>query len=309
MRLSAIRRLAGVAIVVASALMGLPTLANDKAQPAPAPALWKISDADSELYLFAAAPFLPAGEAWRSRAVAVAIDRSETIVFEAPSADRRAQAEANEIFQRDGRLPKGKSLPGALGEAGAAELAAVAAALGAEPQSFETLKPWAAFVVLSAELDRKRGADPAAGVEAGVLQEAIGRQRPVQFLDSVGGALRVLTEMPEADQKELLDFLLADWPRQDAEAGAEFAHWREGDAEALAASRAPLKAAAPGAYERLIAERAGVLAERVAALLIAPDPAFVCLPAALVVGEDGVAARLAAQGLSVERLDLAAERR
>jgi uncharacterized protein YbaP (TraB family) len=301
-------RLALAAIVLGAGLATGAAAAKDKAPSAPSPALWRVADADSELYLFAAAPFLPEGEAWRSRAVASAIDRSETIVFEAPSADRKAQAEAAAIFQAQGRYPEGETLSGALGDDGASQLAAVAVALGAEPSSFDPLKPWAAFVVLSAELDRKRGADPAAGVEAGVLKEAIGRQRPVQHLDSVAGALRVLTDMPEEDQKALVAFLLTDWPRQDAQALDDFARWRDGDVEALTASQAPLREAAPEAYARLIAGRAAALAERVAALLSSPDEAFVCLPAALVVGEDGVAARLAASGLTVERLDLAAER-
>ncbi len=302
-------RLALAAIVMGAALAaGSAAAAKDKAPAPPSPPLWRVADADSELYLFAAAPFLPEGEAWRSRAVAAAIDRSETIVFEAPSADRKSQAEAAAIFQEQGRYPEGETLSRALGDDDAARLAAIAAALGAEPSSFDPLKPWAAFVVLSAELDRKRGADPAAGVEAGVLKEAIGRQRPVQHLDSVSGALRVLTDMPEEDQKALVAFLLADRPRQDAQALEDFARWRAGDVEALTALQEPLRKAAPEAYARLIAARAEALAERVAALLSSPDEAFVCLPAALVVGEDGVAARLAASGLTVERLDLAAER-
>lgn len=301
-------RLFLAAAVFGAALAAGPAAATDEAPAAPSPALWRVSDADSELYLFAAAPFIPEGEAWRSRAVAAAIDRSETIVFEAPSTDRKAQAEAAAIFRDEGRYPAGKTLSEALGEDGAAGLAAVAAAIGAEPSSFDPLKPWAAFVVLSAELDRKRGADPAAGVEAGVLNEAIGRQRPVQYLDSAAGALRVLTDMPAEDQRALIAFLLMDWPRQDAQAVEDFARWRAGDVEALAPLQEPLKQAAPGAYNRLIAARADDLAERVAALLSSPDEAFVCLPAALVIGEDGVASRLAASGLAVERLDVAAER-
>lgn len=292
-------------VLIAAAAFG-PAAAMEKAPAAPAPALWKVSDADSEIYLFAASPFLPAGEAWRSRAVAAAIDRSETIVFEAPSADPAAQAAAGKIFEEAGRYRAGKTLSGALGEDGAVDLAAVASALGAETGQFDALKPWAAFVVLSAELDRKRGADPAAGVEMGVLLEAIGRQRPVRFLDTVENALSVLTEMPENDQRALLSFLLADWPRQDAEAAAAFAAWRAGAADAVAAqTQTPLKEAAPEAYDRLIAGRAHFLAERVAALLEKPEEVFVCLSAALVVGADGVAARLAERGYAVERLDAA----
>lgn len=292
-------------LLIAAAAFGSAS-AKDKTPPAPSPALWRISDADSEIYLFAAAPFLPAGEAWRSRTVAAAIDRSETIVFEAPSADPAARAAAGKIFEDAGRYRAGKTLSAALGEDGAAGLAVVASALGAEPAQFDALKPWAAFVVLSAELDRKRGADPAAGVETGVLIEAIGRQRPVQFLDTVESALSVLTEMPEKDQRALLSFLLADRPRQDAEAAAAYAAWRTGDVDAVAASsQAPLKEAAPEAYGRIIASRADLLAGRVAALLEKPEEAFVCLSAALVVGPEGIAARLAELGYAVERLDAA----
>ena len=297
-------RLLLAAFVLGAAMAAAPAAVAEKAPAGPAPALWRIADADSELYLFAAAPFLPGGEAWRSRAVAAAIDRSETIVFEAPAADPGARAEAAKIFESAGRFGSGGALSAALGEAEAAGLAAAAAALGAEPARFDALKPWAAFVILSAELDRKRGADPAGGVEMGVLKEAIGRQRPVRFLDTVDGALRVLTEMPDADQRALLGHLLADRLRQDAQAATVFRSWREGDADAVAAlTQSPLKEAAPAAYERLISARADALEDRVAALLEKPEGAFVCLSAALVVGADGVAAGLAARGFTVERLD------
>lgn len=294
-----------LALMAAATLAASAAAANDgTSPPAPSPALWKISDSDSEIYLFAAAPFLPAGEAWRSRAVAAAIDRSETIVFEAPSVDPAARAEAAKIFESAGRYGPSGSLSATLGDEAAAGLAAAAAALGAEPARFDELKPWAAFVILSAELDRTRGADPAGGVEMGVLKEAIGRQRPVRFLDTVDGALRVLTEMPEDDQRALLGHLLADRSRQDAEAAAAFGLWRSGDADAVAAlTQSPLKEAAPAAYDRLIAARADLLTERVASLLEKPEEAFVCLSAALVVGADGIAAGLAARGFAVERLD------
>ncbi len=292
-----------LSIALAAILIG-PALAKEAPPPAPSPALWKISDAESEVYLFGAAPFLPAGEAWRSRVVATAIDRSETIWFEAPSADPAARAAAETIFRQAGAFAGGKTLSGALGEDGAASLSRVAAALGADPAAFDALKPWAAFVVISAELDRKRGADPAAGVEMGVLAEAIGRQRPVQFLDSIEGALRVLTEMPDKDQRGLLLFLLGDWPRQDLEARAAYDLWRKGDAEGLALlTQAPLKEAAPLAFERLIKARAEALTERIAGLLASPDEAFICLGSDLVTGEDGVAAALSARGFTVERLD------
>ncbi len=295
-------RILTVLLIAATAFR--PAAAKESAPLPPAPALWKVSDADSEIYLFAAAPFLPAGEAWRSRAVAAAIDHAQSIVFEAPAADPAAQAAATRLFDRVGRTSGGMTLSGSLGEEEAAGLAAVAAALDAETAQFDALKPWAAFVVLSAELDRKRGADPAAGVEMGVLKEAIGRQRPVRFLDTVEGALRVLTDMPEADQRALLSFLLADWPRQDETSAAAFAAWRAGDAEAVAVkAQEPLRMAAPGAYDRLIAARADFLADRIAVLLQSPEAAFVCLGASLVVGADGVAAGLEERGFDVERID------
>ncbi len=270
------------------------------------PALWRVSDADSAIFLFAAAPFLPAGEAWRSRAVARAIDEAEAIWFEAPSADPGARAAAARIFQKTGRYGAGATLPAAIGEDGAARLAAATQLLEAPLSSFDALKPWAAFVVMSAELDRKRGANPAGGVESGVLKEAVGRQRPVQFLDSVEGALRVLTEMPEKDQAMLLAFLLADFTRGEEEAGAMFDLWRTGAVDELSARlKAPLKGAAPAGYERLVSARAAFLAERIAPLLESGDKAFVCLASMLVIGEDGVAASLAALGFTVERIDLA----
>lgn len=271
----------------------------------PTPAIWKVRDADSEIYLFAAAPFLPAGAAWRSRAVAALIDRSETIWFEAPFADPAALAAAGRIFQEEGRNAAGNTLSGLLGGEAERLLDGALEALGADRELFSPLKLWAAFVVLTAELDRKRGADPASSVEIGVLTEAMSRQRAVQFFDSVDGALSVLTEMPEKDQRDLLVFLLEDRPRQDAQALIVYDLWRTGDVETLARlAKAPLKEAAPGAYERLIGARAETLVERISALLSSPDEAFICLSATLVIGDDGIVTTLESRGFTVERLDV-----
>jgi len=277
---------------------------KEKAPMPPTPAIWKVRDADSEIYLFAAAPFLPTGATWRSRTVAALIDRSETIWFEAPFADPAALAAAGRIFEEEGRNAAGKSLSGLLGSEAERLLDGTLETLEADRELFSSFKLWAAFVVLTAELDRKRGADPASSVEIGVLTEAMSRQRPVQFLDSVDGALSALTEMPEKDQRDLLVFLLEDWPRQNAQAPIVYDLWRTGDVEALARlAKSPLKEAAPGAYERLIGARAELLVERISALLSSPDEAFICLSATLVIGDDGIAAMLKSRGFTVERLD------
>ncbi len=109
-----------MAAIAAAIAVHMPSPANaaEKAKaPAPAsPAIWRVSDADSAVYLFGTFGVLPKNGQWRSRELAGAIDGSETIWFEAPVGEPDAAARANEIFNAEGRLAAGSRLSALLGK-------------------------------------------------------------------------------------------------------------------------------------------------------------------------------------------------
>lgn len=270
------------------------------AEAPPVPPLWRISDEDSSVYLFGAIGLPPDGETWRSRDVARAIDASETIWLEAPVDEPAAMAAANRIFTLEGMAPEGATLSSRLPEAEREKLEEVSAASGLSIDALNPLKPWAAFVVLSA---RTQPESDKPSVEAAILAEARGRGRQLRYFNTIEESLRVLTEMPADMQTALAVHFIGDFVRQREEARAGFAAWRSGDLDAVDDYlNRPMRESAPKVYDRLIAGRVEALATGVAAALNGPETSFISLNASYVVGPGSLPERLAEMGLSVERI-------
>lgn len=266
----------------------------------PAPALWRVSDEDSSVYLFGAIGLSPEGSPWRSRAVARAIDASETVWFEAPVDEPSAQSAANRIFSEEGMLPVGKRLSSLLTPEAAEALPAIAEQSGLTTEALEPLKPWAAFVVLSSRIEPATETET---VETAILAEARGRGRQLRYFDRIEDSLRVLTEMPEQRQIELVSQLIAGFGRQRAEARAGFEAWRTGDLEATDAYlNEPLRGTAPEVYKGLVTERIETIAGDIGTVLKAPETAFISLNAGYLVGPASLPERLAEAGYDVERI-------
>ena len=58
-------------------------LAAAPAQPQAHPALWKLSDADTTIYLFGTMHILPAGTRWMDPKIKAAVDASQSLTLEA----------------------------------------------------------------------------------------------------------------------------------------------------------------------------------------------------------------------------------
>ncbi len=295
-------RVLALAIAIAAAT---PAIAKEKdaAPVAPSPAIWRVADADSEIYLLGTFGMLPQGAVWRSRAIAGAIDASETLWFEAPVGDAAAQESANRIFAAQGTLGGGRTLSALLAPEQRDALGRIAAALKMPIASLDALKPWAAFVVLSSQVHAREGINLAEGVDAALTREALDRGRALRFFDSIDGALGVLTAMPQKTQIELLSFLIDDWARQQETALAGFEAWRSGDIAATDAflNRA-MRETAPAAYQVLVEERTQELADGIGDILGGRGTAFVALNASYLVGAGSLPKALAARGHAVERI-------
>lgn len=292
------------ALSIAAALLTATSAGAKKpetdAAPSPSPALWRVSDGDSAVYLFGAIGLSPEGSSWRSRAVARAIDGSETIWFEAPVDEPSAQAAANRIFGEEGMFADGKRLSSMLPLEASAALAPVAELAGLSAETLEPLKPWAAFVILSSRVESNAESD---SVDAALRREARGRGRQLRYFDTVEESLRLLTGMPQGEQVDLVSQLIVDFERQRAEARAGIEAWLTGNLEvADAYLNEPLREAAPKVYKTLVTDRIETLAADIGAILKAPETAFVSLNASYVVGSGSLPERLAEAGYTVERV-------
>ena len=75
------------------------------------PALWKVADGDTTIYLFGTIHLLPKNIDWLDGPIAAALDSSAELVTELPET---AEGEASATVLRYGVLPPGRSLRGLL---------------------------------------------------------------------------------------------------------------------------------------------------------------------------------------------------
>ena len=95
-----------------------------------APAMWRLKDADSEVYLFGTFHVLPASVQWTTPAFDAAMQETETTITEADVTSPEAQAAMLGLVQKYGLNPQGVTLSSMLGPERAAEIERIAGSLG-----------------------------------------------------------------------------------------------------------------------------------------------------------------------------------
>lgn len=266
------------------------------------PPMWRVTDADSEIYLVGTFHALPRDIDWRSDALARAADMAQTVVFEAEVDTPAAQKRAQEIVSRYGRNRAGVSLSSILGPDYAPQFAAAASGLGIDPAALEPARPWQAFLALSIKFLMKEGFDPAAGLEQVMLTEARVRGRQLRFFETVDQQLNLFASMPADQEKALLVTTLREWDNQADDVRAMLAAWRDGDLDTIdRLMNGAMRDEAPGVYDRLIVRRNAAWADKTEQLIDGSGTVLIAVGAAHLAGPDSLPAMLAARGHAVER--------
>ena len=267
------------------------------------PPVFRVASGDAEIYIAGTFHALPTDVDWRSNALAHAIDKAETLVFEAEVDTPVAQMRAQNMLRTQGRLPAGSRLSTILGPEDAKRLAAAATSLDVDPAAFEPMRPWQAFLLLSVRQLMKDGYDPQSGVEQKMLAEARLRGRTLRFFESVDEQLGFFTGMSRAEERRMLSITLRDWSKQSDDIRTMLEAWKKGDLDTIdVLMNAPMRAEAPDVYQRLIAGRNAVWADKVGQMLEGRGVVLVAVGAGHLAGPDSLPALLAARGLTVERV-------
>lgn len=172
------------------------------------PALWKVSDEDTTIYLFGTFHFLPEGSDWYTPAIANALESSDIIVAElGPESANPEEYQAAVI--KNGVLPPDKSLSAMLNQeqqtalsARLTELRPQLEAQGLNPAVIDRLKPWYVFLSLSIAKFVEMGFNPQTGAEAVLFEKSTGKER--LGLETIDLQFGVFASLHEEDQIALL---------------------------------------------------------------------------------------------------------
>lgn len=272
--------------------------ACDHAAPVEArPALWRVADGDTTVWLLGTVHELPPRVRWRTPAIERAIADADTLVTEIPgAADHEALATRfAELARSPGLPPLAARLPPEERPA----LARAMAAGGLDRADLDPLESWAAATVLASAQARAAGATQARGIEPQLDRMFRDAGKTRLALESFEGQLAIFDTLPEDQQRLLLRRTLS----APNSYGEELAAWRSGNVEGLAEGLARSFAAAPALERALVTDRNARWSAWIARRMRRPGRVLVAVGAGHLAGARSVVAMLRARGLRVERVE------
>lgn len=269
-----------------------------KATPLAQPALWKVSDEDTTIYLFGTIHLLPKGIEWYDGKVAQAFEQSQELVTEIPEIP---QQQTMSVTMQLGALPQGQTLRGTMTKDERAKFEAALHSLKVPAGAFDSMKPWLASVALATIPLMQAGYSLENGVEAQLDQRNKALGHPRSGLETLEYQLGIFDGLsPEAQKTYLFETIdaLPDFPKEiDKMVGA----WSKGDAQTLAKLLND-GMEEPALYKALLSDRNRNWSAWIDERLDRPGTVFIAVGAGHLGGKDSVQEFLGKAGIKVERV-------
>jgi hypothetical protein len=271
------------------------TLALSTAPALAEPAMWKVSDADSSIYLFGSIHLLTHPVQWRTPDFDTQLKAAEHVYFEIVF-DEATYATVGRMMLVEGRLHDGQKLWDLLTPDQAETVHDAITGGGLDPAAFDYMQPWMAEVMLSggmvqgAQVGVELQVDPEIAPERKrsleTAEEQMGFFASVPQADQISNLITTAEQMATTDGRQIIDELT------DA--------WASGDTVALdALNRTELGGGDPR-FATLITERNQRWVTQLEKLLADNDNSLVIVGAGHLVGEGGVPDLLKQAGYTVE---------
>jgi hypothetical protein len=275
-----------------------------------APALWRVSDADSHVWLFGSVHMFAGKTDWRTPEFNAALDAADLVYFETEF-DMDAYATWTRLSITEGMNRDGETVASFLTPEENARFEAVAAERGLDLASLQRMRPWLANVTLAATELTGGGAGPGAVGQGGVEIEISGevdpeKQRGLETPEFQFNLLAGGTDEEQADA--LMETVAAFETGSAADLSLESLtrSWQDGDIEALHETiLSSIGAPDDPAYRAMISDRNRNWVEQIDTMLETNEDAMIIVGAGHLAGPEGVPTLLAARGLTVERIGFA----
>jgi uncharacterized protein len=262
------------------------------------PAMWKVADEDTTIYLFGTVHILPQGIEWYDTTIATALEGSDMIVTEIPM-DPASEAAMGQLAQMKGVLPAGTTLRSLLTPEQTTTYEAALAKIGAPASAFDQFKPWLTGLTMSLIPLMQQGYTPGAGVEK-VLLSKVG-DKPQGALETAEFQLGIfdgmeqdaqVTFMMEAiegmdEAAPMLDRMVSEWAQGNPDKLAEVMNEGMND---------------PAVADALLYSRNRNWAEWIDARLDQPGSVFIAVGAGHLAGAKSVQDYLAEKGITAMRV-------
>lgn len=271
--------------------------------PTKAPAMWRIKDADSTIYLFGTFHMLPKNVQWKTSAFEAAMAETQTTVIETDVESAYAQQTMAMLVYEYGANPSWQTLRGVLGAERYAKFAEVAKRYDISMKKLEPMRPWLAMMQLTMAQAKAAGFERDLGVEETVLEVARVEKDKIKTLETVEAQVKALASFEGDDLLANFDESLEDLAVVDRGEMPLLTAWRTGDVAALyTLDLRDMRADAPNVYRALLVNRNSNWVERIQRWHEGKGTYFIAVGAAHFAGPDSVLAMLEKRGINAERV-------
>jgi uncharacterized protein YbaP (TraB family) len=269
--------------------------------PAPAgPALWRISDSHSEIWLFGTVHILPPTLKWEDGRIASAFKAADIVYFETPL-DAPAQADIGALVARYGYNQRGVTLSSQLSAEDRVRLIRVCARFKLDPVLLEPARPWLAGVQLSVAATLARGQATQSGVDQVLDRDAQAQHKTRAYFETAEQQVRFFADLPRDAEVQFLRSTLREIEQDSGEIDTLDQAWAHGDIKAITRDvNDMIKDSGPDIYAALIRDRNVRWANEIDHMMKGSGKIFIAVGAAHMVGADGVPALLRKKGYKVE---------
>ncbi len=290
-------------LLASLALFALPACGNTPAQrvqPPARPALWKVVDADTTIYLFGTIHLLPKGLDWTTPTMEAAMAASQALVLEVvlDKDPGRMAAIMTKLQSTPGLPPLRDRVP----PENRAALARLVKASGISPVYLDSLETWAAALALSSSALARLDLTHAEGAETQLNKVFAAARKPVSGLETAEAQMGFFDKLPEAAQRTFLASVADDDADLQKEFRAMIAAWKAGDVRTIAVTFDEEAKLSPELTEVLLQRRNAAWAAWIDQRMKTPGTIFLAVGAGHLAGQQSVDALVALKGHKVERI-------
>lgn len=290
-------------LAAASFVLAIPMAGSAPARvDAPRPLLWKVSDADSSVYLLGSFHLLKKTDYPVPADIDRAFEDAERVVFEVAPAELHDPSVPMKMAQR-ALQPGDAAFAKVASPQVAAKVNDELAKLGIPGAQLGQFEPWMVSITLVTVLGQKLGYSGEDGLDRHLMLRAEKAGKPTGGLESIDAQLDAMDATPVSEQLASIAESVSEGYDMPARLDELHRAWRGADVAALERLAVEeMRAKTPETYRRLNVARNQAWLPKLQAMLAGRDDVLVVVGAMHLVGRDGLVAQLQSRGLRVERV-------
>jgi uncharacterized protein YbaP (TraB family) len=265
------------------------------------PAIWKVSDADSTLYLFGSLHLLPDDVTWLRDDLRDVMRGVGTVFFEVDTSEE-ASSDATLISAELGLRQDGRLLADSLDNYQLKLLEAVSHNGQIPLASLDAMKPWLASEYLTSIAAEQAGLSWNLSADEALKSMARRQQKNILYLETSEDQIRAVADLPEVVQLDILTETMEEFDDIGAQLKRLAAGWAVGQKDFLKQQMIdPLRQDAGEMYRSLLVDRNRKWSKILLPHLEGSGESLIVVGTAHLLGEESLLTFLEEAGYEVER--------